>query len=84
MNSQEQLEAWIESREQTLLRKMVDEALCACPEEQAQDLRTLVLETAQLRRYEHGGVYVAVKIDRDWVPLDRAVKILATRLKMGV
>lgn len=73
------MERLLVEKEARTLNRMIDEVIEPYPPAQASRLREVLLESAQLRRYEHGGSYVTVKMGEEYVPLDRAVAALAER-----
>lgn len=59
------------------LERLLTEALAGYPPEQARSLRERLPATIELRRFEHGGEFVSVLMNGEWLPLERALSALA-------
>lgn len=73
------LDRLMAERDRQDLEQAIDQALAVCPPDQFGRLRERLRQSAELRRFEHGGSFVSVKVGDQWLPLDRAVTVLVER-----
>jgi hypothetical protein len=74
--SANEMEQLLEDRERRILDRLIQEALEPVAEEKRDALLQAVRARAELRRFEHGGHFVAVRMGDEWLPVGRAVSIL--------
>ncbi len=77
------IEQRVLAREQMILDAALTEALSDYSSAEAEALRPLLTKRAQLRRYEHGGSFAVVWWRDQWLPLDRAVSLMAAEVMEG-
>lgn len=68
------IESMVAEREREILRLRIRDAVKNLDKRQAERAVSFLEERAELRRLEHGGSFVAVLWDDEWIPIDRAVK----------
>ncbi len=70
------IESVVAEREREILRSRIRDAVKSLEKRQAERAVSFLEERAELRRLEHGGSFVAVLWDDEWIPIDRAVEQL--------
>ncbi|MGQ9750373.1 hypothetical protein [Desulfosoma sp.] len=73
---QGKMEEWLQDRERKILQDHVAQALEGVPVTCRDAVREVLLQKAELRRWEHGGSYAVFPFEEGWLPLDRAVSRL--------
>lgn len=73
-------EQWLAERERRDLEQTIERALAPYPPAQRRKLREKLRQSAERRRFEHGGSFVSVLVDDQWLPLERAAAVLAERI----
>ncbi|OIP89115.1 MAG: hypothetical protein AUK55_15090 [Syntrophobacteraceae bacterium CG2_30_61_12] len=77
LHSNEDLDRLMAEHDRHRLDQLLAEALTAYPPGQAERMRQRLPAIIELRRFEHGGEFVAVFMNGEWLPLDRALAALA-------
>jgi len=73
----EEIESLLREREDRILKEKIREAMENVPETRREEIENFLEARAGLGRFEHGGHFVSVHLDGQWVPLERAVERLA-------